>query len=227
MKKILIVSKLPIWSMQKNRGSKSIQQTLVGYAKNGYEVHYLTSSNASSCDIDDAVITVQNFRLPLKNLKSDRRLIKLLILKLQVVFFYIFGIINTLKYAKLIEPDVLYGFEVHGAFVTSITSRILNIPNINRFMGTILANKLDSGLNRILYFDHFLGLKARARMRIMTNDGTKGDEVLKRLNSYDSNTLFLLNGVDVKSLDGYPSADDIRNSFGISKDKIVFLTVSR
>ena len=82
------------------------------------------------------------------------------------------------------EPyDAIYAYEVHGVLAARLLRRRgYRMPLITRFQGTVMHPALG---DRVLYYRRYeeaLALKTPADLVIMTDDGTQGEEVLRRLN---------------------------------------------
>jgi len=80
------------------------------------------------------------------------------------------------------KVDVLYAYEVHGALAARKLRRGFRLPTVARFQGTVMHPTLGSALARLRKYEEVLALRLPADLYIMTDDGTRGDEVLARLN---------------------------------------------
>lgn len=83
--------------------------------------------------------------------------------------------------------------------LAGIWSLISGIPNDRRIYGTFLINRISSSKIK-LFFSHpleYLAFSLPAKNVIITNDGTKGDIVYKKLGNKNANLNFYFNGVDV------------------------------
>ncbi len=90
---------------------------------------------------------------------------------------------------------LVYGFE---AMATPVARRLANqfgVPLCTRFQGSFLKHALDEGNAETVYPFHLKGTTVEADLCIMSNDGTKGDEVLLRLGHPRERILFLPDGV--------------------------------
>ena len=132
----------------------------------------------------------------------------------------------TLSHGK---PDLLYGLNCQGAVVASLLGRILMRPVVTRFHGTNVSERtLASRRERLLLGDQIAGLKAPSRAVITTNDGTRGDIILKLLGRDPSIIRYWMNGVDTDDLI-WPSdihIEDLRRQLDL-QGKRVLLLVSR
>jgi glycosyltransferase involved in cell wall biosynthesis len=133
---------------------------------------------------------------------------------------------------QLRNADVIYGYEVHGVLATLALRTFSSAIFVNRFQGTVLFPILSQkfflkkffGLLR--KFDHYLALKSSCDLLIMTNDGTYGDEVVKRLAPKNISKLrFWRNGTIFE--DVTQSRSLLRAELGISQDAMVYMTLSR
>lgn len=75
------------------------------------------------------------------------------------------------------------------------------MPLITRFYGIWnMHTKKDNCINRIRYYPKLQAYGVEADVVLMTNDGTRGDEVLKRVGNKSRKILFWRNGVDIPSI---------------------------
>lgn len=232
--KIYFFSTLTLWSMGKGKGGPAFTKTVMNYIDKGWDV-YLISDEISNdeCDFLD---------------KNHKLIIKPSIFKALTLIRYISPIFKRLDYAIMTinfcrkvtpiikssqEKSILYAYEVHGVGAAKILSRKYGIPMVTRFQGTILTNKDNTFLNKFRLFPYFYGLSQKSDLIIMTNDGTQGDRVLKRLKNH-SKMLFVMNGLDILGT----NILDMKRNFNIQafrhklscklEDSVcMFLTVSR
>lgn len=126
------------------------------------------------------------------------------------------------------EPyDLVYGYEVHAFPGAAVFARARGIPYVARFQGTTLDTTLDRPLLRAAQFEHELAFRAGGDLVIMTNDGTRGDRVLRRLGVPDSRIRFWRNGVDHPPQDRSGKRNAQRASLGIQPNAPVLLSVGR
>ena len=123
--------------------------------------------------------------------------------------------------------DLLYAYEVHGALAVRRLRRRWKLPTVCRFQGTIMYPTLDNAFARLRRYEEVLALRTPADLYIMTNDGTRGDAVLARLNPHsEGRTCFWRNGLDMARLvPGSPrDAAAARRALGITGDRFVLMT---
>jgi len=141
---------------------------------------------------------------------------------------WIFIIIGTFK-AFLIalkeKPNILYANE-ESSIVASIIGRIFKIPVVTRFYGTVLFPILEDSRFIRKYPNKVRNLKAPADLTIITNDGTKGDQVFNKLN-INRRLLFYLNGVRKDLYIENFNRQKFLEKLGIDKDSHILLTISR
>jgi glycosyltransferase involved in cell wall biosynthesis len=126
--------------------------------------------------------------------------------------------------------DVVYAYEVHGALAARLLKHSPGVPTVARFQGTVMYPALNSPLLRLRRYEEVLALRLPADLYIMTDDGTRGDDVLTRTNPAALPKLrFWRNGLDLPSLQ--PSGEEerrqLRQAFGLREDAFVLLTTSR
>lgn len=215
-----------LWSLGAKKGASSFYQTIKSYAENGYEVDLVSCNQMEGLDIPG----VSERCLNLKCLTSLERIPKLGFgfRFLTWVIFQIYVLCTGLSLARLRRPSVLYAYEIAGVPAVLILGSLVGLPVVSRFQGTIMKPLLTTWGWRVRFWDHWLGLRSRANLVIMANDGTQGDEVLKIFGVPDNTVRFWMNGVDVKPRQYSPLEQDaFRQSIGCNTDTPILVTVSR
>jgi glycosyltransferase involved in cell wall biosynthesis len=125
---------------------------------------------------------------------------------------------------------VIYAYEVHGVLAARRLRRWWKQPLVARFQGTVMYPALRSAFARLRRFEEVRALRTEADLYIMTNDGTRGDDVLAQLNPAALPKLkFWRNGLDLERL--HPAIPDERaerrRELGLPGDAFVIVTASR
>lgn len=127
------------------------------------------------------------------------------------------------------KPDLLYGLNNSGALATSLLGRFLHVPVVTRFHGvTVPVEALSRWRGRLWNLDEITGLRAPCRAIVVTNDGTRGDEVLRALGVDAGRVHFWLNGFDAADLrppEGWDGAE-FRRALGL-EGRCVLWMISR
>lgn len=229
-KRIIIMSFLDLWSMEDGKGAPSFYNTVKAYVDADWETILIQPKSKYRCD----------YKLEgCKFVKFDNNLLDR-INKIPKVRFFIRSILLRKitkdfyrEASKLLddstENTILYAYEIHAVKASKKLAVKYNVPFITRFQGTILTTKSNTIFNRILKYPHFGALKEKSDLVIMTDDGTKGDEVLARVKNTTEKILFYKNGQnEMKSITEIKDARiKLRKHLNISDDETVLLTVSR
>lgn len=129
-----------------------------------------------------------------------------------------------------INADLLYAYEV--GFVPGVIAYATKkqIPCVGRFQGTVLTDLVQktSALRKLRlllqFFDHIQAMRSVPDVTIMTDDGTKGDQVLRLLRRNTAGkTYFFKNGVDLT----VPEVHEKKYHRLHSKGDITFCSISR
>ncbi len=238
---ILMVSALDVWSLADGRGAPSLYRTLKAYGERGHRVHYLapevganhfgaveTAGPPSLPDIPNVTFTrfsvpsIARWRLPWPALalKVDQKM----------RFATAFPIIAAQRAEEVLGSktiDLLYAYEVHGALAARLICRRHKLPTVCRFQGTVMYPTLDKPLARARRYEEVLALRTPADLYIMTNDGTRGDEVLARLNPQSQGRVrFWRNGLDTERLKPATPRETAaaREELGIPGDRFLMMT---
>lgn len=226
MRRIIMFTGLHVWSLSSKKGASSFYQTLTGYAERGYEIVLISSNRTDDLDIPE----VSQRIIATERLGRLGRIPKVgFCFRFFTWFaFQVHALIVGFREIRLCRPAVLYAYEIAGVPAVLLLGRVFGLPVVTRFQGTIMKPLMAGWGWRLRYYDHWLGLRARANLVIMANDGTQGDEVLAALGVPQSSVRFWMNGVDVRPAQHTPQ--DLathRQSLGLGSDTLVLLTVSR
>ena len=196
--RLLLLTDLPIWSLKKSSGARSFHETLSRF-NNIFNMEIATSEKG-----------VNEFNTVFLKHINPHRLTNISILKLILKpLLWVLNFIYTYKYLKknIHCYDIVYCYEIAHVVAAMLVVRNTKFKGlfVTRFQGTILTPVLDTKnvLSKfffmIRHFDHVAALKSKSDLIVMTDDGTKGNEVLTLLGNH-SQCLFLRNGVDVYGL---------------------------
>lgn len=223
-KTILFTTDLNVWSMKKGVGAPSFYKTLELYNNKGFSIYLYTTEK--DCDISELqnvkIISIPKLKAANKKyIYSINRTLNYFLH--QFIFLYYF-----FKNKHYKNVDLLYGYEIEFIPILHLLSKIFKIPYVSRFQGTILYPLMNRKLWKLRYLPHYLSIKLKSSLTIMTDDGTKGDIVIEKLRGNLDKTLFLKNGVDFKKyniLNVSSSIQELVN--GMSQFQNNFISVSR
>jgi glycosyltransferase involved in cell wall biosynthesis len=223
--RVVFVSVLPLWSGGVHEsGGPAFSRTVQAYLNAGHEVHLITLDPSTRC-----------FEAPNFHVHVVAGEIAWLPKRLAVYYLrynVVFPLAALFRFLVLLfrkGVDLIYGYEVDGILAALPMSRLSGRPLVSRFQGTVLAPLLEPGTPlkaKLPYVSHFLGFKVLADLAIMTDDGTLGDQVMRKLNPrLAARTKFWRNGIDPRP----PEMDvrPIRSEATIAPGARVLLTVSR
>lgn len=117
--------------------------------------------------------------------------IKLLLLTISLVKTAL-----VLHYRHKKAFECIYAHNEYAALAGFLTGRLLGVPNVTRLYGTFLADLMDKPFVWLRYTTAWLGFKVPHNLLICANDGTRGDEVARRLGIDLERFRFWQNGVD-------------------------------
>ena len=149
MKRVIIISMLPLWSMGKGKGAPSFFNTVKGYADGGWETYLI---NPYSKDDDNGIESLHHLTISL----PFKKLLK--IPKVAVLFKKLNHLVATSQFIreaeKIIRSDglkdtLIYAYEVYGVLAGKKLSRKHRLPLVTRFQGTSLFFFRDNIITRI------------------------------------------------------------------------------
>lgn len=241
MRKILFLSALDF----KEKSIQVIKKTPEAYAKDGWNVNYIVARDTSpkgnyfyERTIDLPGVIVDRFNWPLPKLRStDNRFFSLVFNKISsfIVILTLFfkGFLYLLKNR---DCEYIYGYEMQGVLASNILkiflfNRRCKLSYISRFQGVfyikehVLKRKY---VNLLFNFDVLLALWLPSDLLVMTNDGTQGDVLLRKIKSRSLSKLrFLSNGVDIEPVSICESQQMLLNKYSFDSRMDFFVMVSR
>ena len=235
-KKILFISALDF----KEKSIQVIRNTPEAYVKHGWEVHYVVLRDNSKIgdyfyedEINPDGIKIYRKEFPLTKLKNSVN--SKLILSFLRIFSNYIAIVKLFLMSRQIRKttnfDIIYGYESHGIWAAKLLNFFMKFKKekfVARFQGTFFNKYLDEkNWKKIIFnIEMFSPLYFSSDLCIMTNDGTQGDKVLKRIKSkHLKNFKFWVNGVDNLKFEDSKILE-LRNKLDFKVDTI-FLSISR
>jgi glycosyltransferase involved in cell wall biosynthesis len=238
--RILMISALEVWALAGQGGAPSLYKTLQGIAGRRHEVDFVSSTIGANHHHDEPEMppppidgvryrlfhlpSLGESRLPWPGLarKTDQKL----------RFAVLFPRLAAHEADQLLRRggyDLVYGYEVHGVLAAA-RLRKYGLPLVARFQGTVMHPYLDKPASLARKYEEVAALRTPAELYIMTNDGTQGDEVLRRLNPASQGKVrFWRNGLDLDKVRA-PSAHEAalaRSELGLSDAELVLVTAVR
>jgi glycosyltransferase involved in cell wall biosynthesis len=215
---------------EKQKGFEgSVEFRLVkGFIDKGHEVHLLMPKERNAPkDFSYSGIFIHEFRMPFTRFGKNRisRLAWRLIYDFSFVFF---STRSAMKVAKVYsKPHVIYGFGAHGCVTAYIASRLWRIPNITRLFGTFLYPSLSNKFRLLFsHLEEVLAFKLPCKYLIILDDGTRGDEVARKLKVPSERVKFWMDGASFL-YDTNIDPKKVREELEIPKQAHVIVSVGR
>jgi glycosyltransferase involved in cell wall biosynthesis len=243
---VLMLCALEVWALPGSGGAPSLYCTLRAYGERGHRVTFVSPTIGANAPLpngklrrykpssspDIPGVTFEQLHLP--SLQEASVPLPALAAKLdQKLRFALLFPALAARHAGLViardRVDLLYAYEVHGALAARRLRRH-RLPTVARYQGTVMHPTLASPLARLRRYEEVLALRLPADLYVMTDDGTRGDEVLERLNPASSGKVrFWRNGLDLARLRPATPVERgaQRAALGIPNDAFVLVTASR
>jgi len=216
--KILSISNKDIWPGGDNKGIPSIFFAQKEFAARGYGVHFLCPLKEGKTKRSlTADINIYRFDFPFnfrKNayFQTDNILKKLkasILYRLNRLFFQIFSLYWGIRLAHRIKPDLVYVHSLTPALLSWFISRLFKAKLVIRVYGIRdLYWKWADIFYRIKELRSYAVFKIPADYFIITNDGTNGYQLAKKLGVCEDRIKNWRNGIDLDSYERDPSAKE-------------------
>jgi len=202
------------------------------FVKKGHEIHLIIPRNLGIPEnYSYSGIFIHEFKMPL--IRFGKSLISRILETLVNYFYYfLFILLATKRFMNVMKvygtPDIVYGYSTNGCATAYLISRLCRVPNITRSFGTLLFGYISNiyYLFARAYCLEFFAYKLPCKYLIITDDGTRGDEVARMLNVPSERVKYWMNGVDflrnVKK-----DVNSLREELGIPLQAHVIISVCR
>jgi glycosyltransferase involved in cell wall biosynthesis len=229
---ICLITNLPVWSLGKGKGAPSFYKTIKLYNDKGDRVTLVTTEQQLDLSELENVTVIQLPKYKIIQNKAFAGALRLVHKYLIYILNQFSGLRYLNKYAM--SADVVYAYEIGFVPAVQVFCRKHKKPWVSRFQGTILTDLVQPSSwwrklrLRAQFLDHIIALKAKSDLTIMTDDGTRGFDVLSSLRglsiSLGDNIFFWKNGVDLPEMESVGIRQYQKNH---SDGDIIFCSVSR
>jgi len=103
------------------------------------------------------------------------------------------------------DVDLVYGAGCASSYIAANLGRKFGIPSVGRLYGTYLYPHLNNPIQLTIKFEETLAFKAGCTKYIITNDGTRGDQVADHFGIPKEDLYFLRNGIDIPDVPWKPN----------------------
>jgi glycosyltransferase involved in cell wall biosynthesis len=237
--RFLHLSALWVWPMGGRGGMPSLRETIRGHVRGGAEVHLILPRYDLFADSlrevsvpPGADFTVQvapcrwapamiALRAGIKRLLGRGELpfaVRWALNLAMMAMLTVTLVLEALKAVYRSRPrrrfDLVYSHNQYACLAGFIVSRLAGAPNVNRLYGTFLADLMNRPLVRLRYPVAAAGFLVPSDMVICGNDGTRGDEVARRLGIRPGRLCFWTNGVDRPPVRPWPGREEFARRLG-------------
>jgi glycosyltransferase involved in cell wall biosynthesis len=234
-KKILFISGIDF----KEKSIQVIRKTPESFAERGWEVDYVVLRDNSKSGnyfyekpINPPGINVHRINYKMSYLLNsiNNHLLRTIVNKL-ISFIGVYQLfIRSYKLLQNKKYNVIYGYEHIGVRTVSKLDSLRLIKGtlkVSRFQGTWLSQFLKQKryFKLLLNFDFLIAMRFKSDICIMTNDGTQGDFIIKKLKTNYPIFKFWVNGVDLPILN-IKKIEEIKIKHKL-ENKFCLMTVSR
>lgn len=226
----------------KDKSIQVIRKTPEAYRDAGWDVSYIVYRDKSTkgnyyyeTPIDIQGINLRRYTLPGWKIDStvNARILSPLIARIRRLLCIFLLFCKGYVFLRKNKVDIIYGYEPAGFVAARLLKKfgiIKNAKIVSRFQGVLYVKEWIRRKEKMRYltnFDYLYALKAPSDLCIMTNDGSKGDWVLKQIRSKQTNVCFWPNGVDNFSVSEEEVVNFNRENLSFSTPKVRLVSVSR
>lgn len=224
----------------KEMGSPVIRKTPQAFAERGWIVHYVVARDRSrngnyfyEPELPIPGVHVHRLTMPLGRIVDSIRshTARTAFNKIRLLLTSVVLAIRAHRLLETMDIGILYGMEVHGALAARFVrySRRGRQPSlVTRFCGTKITEAVMNRrrLSLLGQLEHIVGMRTRSDVCIMTDDGTRGDQVLKQIRTRARSVHFWVNGADRMKVDA-SLVESLRARLELPRDTVVLLSMCR
>ena len=220
MIRMLHLSALPVWSMDGKGGMPSLRETLRGHVCVGHNVTCVlprydlfndvpSELRLGASDGYDTCVAACTWVRPFMGIRrfarkwiSGKEMPFLLnwtfsVLMCVLLTVSLLRVAWRLRWRERRRFDLVYVHNQYAALAGWLVGKLFRVPNVTRLYGTFLADLMNRPLVALRYPVAVAGYLVPHSLLIVANDGTRGDEVARRLKIDLSKFRFWQNGVDL------------------------------
>ncbi len=219
--RIFHLSALPVWPIAGKGGMPSLEETLRGHVREGHEVvlvlpeyHLFANkpqklhrpdranyeTHFAPCPWLPAMLTLRALGRKLGNGKELPFAIRWVLNAVTCMLLTVSLVIKAMRVRRRRRKhkfDLVYAHNQYAALAGLIVAGMWGLQNVTRLYGTFLADLMKKPLVWLRYPVAAAGYLVPHDLLICCNDGTRGDEVAKKLRIDPSRFRFWPNGVDL------------------------------
>lgn len=230
-KSVLIISQIPIYNVKGKAGIQVLGETVNGFISRGYSIDliyplYQMSDNSFAPQFND--FNEHTFDAVVYHKFATKPFLSYL--GKLLLFPYFVHKVKSIYNQKLKEKNysIVYGIGPMGSYTMSKLSYNNNPIKVARYLGVASSyERFVVPFLKLLVFPDILGFKAKSDAIIITNDGTKGDEFIKKVNKTVNNVFFYRNGINKELFLKSTPKDYLRLKYKLDINTKVLLVVSR
>ncbi len=231
--RVLIIYRLAhFWSMGEGRGTPSFVRTLQGLASRGHEVHVSLPATQDAAGVAaEPYMGAMLHREPAPGALYQTPGLRRAAYHLERTRAYFcyrrWALAAARKVVAANRPDIVVSLGFFEVPVGRTLARSLDVPNVSRLFGNGLGQFLHRPLRFYTNFPEVLAFRTPADLMIMTNDGSDGDKVARKLGVPEDRFVFLFNGLDFDLFKPGPPDPEIRASLEVLPDQPLLIAVTR
>lgn len=134
---------------------------------------------------------------------------------------------RSLSIARRRRPAVIYGLSALAIPASALTGLVLRRPSIGVLYGTFFYPALGHPLEMLRRHEELIAFKLPLDRLVILDDGTRGDEVARRLRVPEKRVRFWMHGVDVEECSAARDGASIRDYLGLPLDAELVVSASR
>ena len=207
--KVLSIAYTDIWPWGPHKGIPSIFYPQKGIADKGHDVVFLAPQNNATQARDEVYegIRIVRFRLPwglhfhavdaLPIVSLRSRIYASFLAHLLWLLYQPYCLFNGIRWAARFRPDIVYVHSLGPAFCGYLISRMFKAKLVIRVYGVKdLYWKWDDVAFRVKEWRNYCALRLPADVLIITNDGTGGERLARKLGVPEGRIRHWRNGID-------------------------------
>ncbi len=228
MKKILHISTIPIWVMNKKAGMPSIYKMIEFYDRKGFEqIYCFFTSNEKKVKKEAILNKCTIIKIPVPHFLNNNNLPYFIQNKIHIIYLNIFrrNLIKKLVWEN--KPNIIVSHLPRAAILTNIQFPMFKNKFLRQYGSHLIYILIKRRKFKYKCWENLMPYIFNNCGYILVNDGTASERIAKMYGVNNEEILFMRNGVDNFQRIEESEKNALRKSLNIPENAIIGIFVNR